>query len=163
MASEYPFGAKVSAFDPKDISVTVRFSKVQNIKSNVQNSVLMDFSSFPSVVGVSWAASSELCAALSESYEFTKNNARPARQQCSAGTKLQIFYCPSERRCGDMQHYAAVTRNLQLNKYLCILAIKHESPLSKVPIYIPGVARLQCRVQWLQLQTKVHTKVCNHS
>ena len=100
--------------------------------------------------------SSELCAARSESYEFTKNNARPARQQCCAATRqtrdanILLSIGAEMRRCcrlaGDMQHYAAVTRNLQLNKYLCTLAIKHESPLSKVPIYIPGVARLQAGI-----------------
>ena len=100
--------------------------------------------------------SSELCAARSESYEFTKNNALqcPAsaatmqcRHQADQRRKYFIVHRAEMRRCcrlaGDMQHYAAVTRNLQLNKYLCTLAIKHESPLSKVPIYIPGVARLQ--------------------
>ena len=44
----------------------------------------MDFSSLPAVVGVSRELSSELCAALSESYEFTKNNASAsaATMQC---------------------------------------------------------------------------------
>ena len=69
------------------------------------------------------------------------------RHQADQRRKYFIVHRAEMRRCcslaGDMQHYAAVTRNLQLNKYLCTLAIKHESPLSKVPIYIPGVARLQ--------------------